>query len=121
MKMKIETTGLLILLSFVLLCLLGYLYYIYGVKSFNNFYSYQKIGIIEHIESSAKNWTDFKISTDRKHIHMYLEVYGNSKNTMYFHDIAQVGDSLYKPAYSDTIYLYRKDSLIKVCFNKKKR
>ena len=85
------------------------------------FFNENITGKIIRITSGGRHLTYMKLDKPKREINVLIETNILIKNEQaLFYDIAQVGDSLYKPAYSDTIYLYRKDSLIKVCFNKKK-
>ena len=87
----------------------------------SEFFNENIAGKILRITSGGRHLTYMKFDNPKREINVLIEtnIMINNERAL-FHDLAKVGDSLYKPAYSDTIYLYRKDSLIKVCYNKKK-
>lgn len=84
---------------------------------FNNFNQMFVHHRIVSIEGGSKSISIFTLKDIGYKFKLYLL---DPKSRKLLFEIANSGDSLYKPAYSDTIYIYRTDSLIKVCFNKKK-
>lgn len=74
-------------------------------------------GEIKFVESGGRNWTLIKLKGQKEKIRLYVVVDKYSQPALFLYDVAKVGDSIYKPAYSDTIFLYKKDTVLKIYYN----
>lgn len=72
-------------------------------------------GIIEDLYSS-RDGIKFRIKHDSKSYRFYPKPCGNFGKD--FYDIANVGDSIYKPTYSDTLKLIKKNKVYLYTFKK---
>ncbi len=84
-----------------------------------NYYKTNYRGRITFVEGVSRGQTEIALNSARKKLVIYLGIDSSLFNGKeYFYQLAQVGDSISKPAYSDTIYLYRKDTVMSIYFNK---
>ena len=76
-------------------------------------------GLIIDIKRGSQLSTSFTLNTNKNSycfwIYIDTNLYSGKK---YFYQLAQVGDSISKPAYSDTIYLFRGNKVMPVYFKK---
>jgi hypothetical protein len=75
-------------------------------ERFEEFFSHDVSGRIIDIGSSS----GFAYLRVRDTTYEFLPHFSGSDRKWFFREIAAVGDSIYKPAYSDTLYLYKQGS-----------
>ena len=87
-----------------------------GIDNYNSFYNAFINGTIESVGVKLKG-VGLKVTDDEKKFVFYPYTHSINGNNI-FHYFAESGDSIYKPAYSDTLQLIKDNTVYKYTFQK---
>jgi hypothetical protein len=87
-----------------------------GKQNYNRFYNSYQNGIIEDVRGKLKG-TGLKLNSDEREFVFYPYTDRINENNI-FHYFAEKGDSVYKPAFSDTLQLVKDGKVYKYTFQK---
>jgi hypothetical protein len=120
MQNKIIKKLLIFIFLIILLFLANYFARTYTANLFNkDFKNFNSTGINGHlIEKSITHHTiSFKVNNNAKEFVFFPKIKG-SKESSDFEYFAELGDSIIKPAFSDTLFLVKGQKLYRYTFNK---
>jgi hypothetical protein len=105
---------------FIVLLVISYIFYARrfyqkGEVEFKDFYRSDIIGTISCKTYAGSSGTYFCVDDERYNFHPYTSDLNNNK---IFDYLAEEGDSIYKPAYSDTLVLIKEGKRYQYTFSK---
>ena len=74
-----------------------------GIKRTNNFYKHKIVGEISNIKAGKRNGIYLNLKNDNKDYEFYQTTSSYEKRDFYYN--VNAGDSIFKPAFSDTVII----------------